>query len=119
MENPIVAIICYNGYNVEDAILFNEASLKRGIFRTTYYNMYETHEETNRYKNNVVDSKITNIFNENIERTKPGYDYNYLDDNGLIKENVKIIPIITAPYEKYSFKRILKIIILIPHIGNA
>ena len=89
-ENPIVAIMCYTSYNVEDAILFNEASLKRGIFRTTYYNMYETHEETNRYKNNVVDSKITNIFNENIERTKPGYDYNYLDDNGLIKENVKM-----------------------------
>jgi DNA-directed RNA polymerase beta subunit len=44
-ENAIVAIMCYNGYNVEDSILFNEGSIQRGLFRTTYYNMYETHEE--------------------------------------------------------------------------
>jgi hypothetical protein len=47
-ENAIVAIMCYNGYNVEDSILFNEGSLKRGLFRTTYYNMYETREEEER-----------------------------------------------------------------------
>ena len=27
-ENAIVAIMCYSGYNVEDAIIFNEGSLK-------------------------------------------------------------------------------------------
>jgi DNA-directed RNA polymerase beta subunit len=32
-ENTIVAIMCYTGYNVEDAILINEGSLKRGLFR--------------------------------------------------------------------------------------
>ena len=89
-ENPIVAIMCYTSYNVEDSILINEASLNRGIFRTTYYNMYETFEESTKYKNNMVDSKITNIFNENIERTKPGYNYNYLDENGVVKENTKM-----------------------------
>ena len=30
--NVIVAIACYGGYNVEDSILFNEASLARGLF---------------------------------------------------------------------------------------
>ena len=68
----LMAIISYTSYNVEDAILINEGSLKRGIFRTTYYNMYETHEETSKMKNSVTESKITNVFNENIERTKPG-----------------------------------------------
>ena len=95
-ENPIVAIMCYTSYNVEDAILINEGSLKRGIFRTTYYNMYETHEETSKMKNSVTESKITNVFNENIERTKPGYDYNYLDENGLIKENTRMNDKITV-----------------------
>ena len=52
--------------------------------------MYETFEETSKYKTNTVDSKITNIFDENIERTKPGYDYNYLDENGIVKENTKM-----------------------------
>ena len=68
----------------------NEGALNRGLFRTTYYNMYETFEETSKYKTNTVDSKITNIFDENIERTKPGYDYNYLDENGIVKENTKM-----------------------------
>ena len=35
-------MIEFNGYNVEDAILFNEGSVKRGMFRTTYFNIYET-----------------------------------------------------------------------------
>ena len=43
-----------------------------------------------KYKTNTADSKITNIFDENIERTKPGYDYNYLDENGIVKENTKM-----------------------------
>ena len=34
--NAIVATMSYTGYNVEDAILFNEASVKRGIFRTSF-----------------------------------------------------------------------------------
>ena len=35
-ENAIVAIGCYGGYNVEDSILFNQASIDRGMFNTTY-----------------------------------------------------------------------------------
>ena len=38
--NAIVAIGCYGSYNVEDSILFNEGSVKRGMFNTTYLNMY-------------------------------------------------------------------------------
>ena len=43
--NAIVAIGCYGGYNVEDSILFNEGSIKRVMFNTTYFNMYEAEEE--------------------------------------------------------------------------
>ena len=35
--NAIVAVACYTGYNVEDAIIVNAASLERGLFRTTYF----------------------------------------------------------------------------------
>ena len=37
--------MCYSGYNVEDAVIINEGSLKRGLFRTTYYNTYKAFEE--------------------------------------------------------------------------
>jgi DNA-directed RNA polymerase beta subunit len=46
--NAVVAIMSYTGYNVEDAILINEGAIQRGIFRTTYYSMYEAREESSK-----------------------------------------------------------------------
>ena len=43
--NAIVAIMCYTGYNVEDAILINQGAVDRGLFRTTYFTLYETTDE--------------------------------------------------------------------------
>ena len=88
--NAIVAIGCYGSYNVEDSILFNEGSVKRGMFNTTYLNMYETREESTKVKNSTMDSKFTNIEKENVIGKKPGYDYSYLDEYGLIKENTML-----------------------------
>ena len=85
--NAIVAIGCYGGYNVEDSILFNEGSIKRGMFNTTYLNSYESYEESSKVNGSNVDSKFINIENNIIFNKKPGYDYSVLDNNGLIKEN--------------------------------
>jgi DNA-directed RNA polymerase II subunit RPB2 len=90
-ENTIVAIMCYTGYNVEDAVLINEGSLKRGLFRTTYYTTYESHEEKSKIGNSTTDKVFTNIENEaNVTGTKPGYDYSKLDKYGLIRENTPV-----------------------------
>jgi DNA-directed RNA polymerase II subunit RPB2 len=89
-ENVIVAIMVYGGYNVEDSILFNEGSIKRGLFRTTYYNMYESREESSKVGENSIDSHFQNIQDANIDATKFGYDYGYLDKYGLIKENTEM-----------------------------
>ena len=87
-ENAIVAIMCYTGYNMEDSVLINEASIKRGLFNTTYYTVYETHEETSKNEDTLVDKKFTNIEMEsNVVGTKPGYDYSKLDKYGIIREN--------------------------------
>jgi DNA-directed RNA polymerase beta subunit len=37
MEKIQLCNYVFNGYNVEDSILFNEGSVKRGLFRTTYF----------------------------------------------------------------------------------
>lgn len=84
--NAIVAIMSYTGYNVEDAILINQGSVNRGIFRTTYYSMYEAREE-NASISGSTNSKFANVQNSNVQKKKAGYDYDQLDDNGLIKEN--------------------------------
>ena len=88
--NAVVAIGCYGSYNVEDSILFNEGSIKRGMFNTTYFNMYEAREETSKISGTNIDSKFAKIENENVVGKKPGYDYSLLDENGLIKENSQL-----------------------------
>ena len=91
-ENAIVAIMCYTGYNVEDAILINEGALQRGLFRTTYYTTYEAHEEKE-VKNGITmkEKVFTNIDNiQNVIGIKPDFDYSKLDENGMIPENTLV-----------------------------
>jgi hypothetical protein len=90
-ENAIVAVMCYTGYNVEDAILVNEGALKRGLFRTTYYSTYEMHEEKSQTSDATVENTFMNIeMQHNVIGTKPGYDYSKLDKHGMIKENTEL-----------------------------
>jgi DNA-directed RNA polymerase II subunit RPB2 len=87
--NAIVAIMSYTGYNVEDAILINEGSVLRGLFRTTYFSMYEAREESSKVTG-MNNSKFANIEKNNVIGKKKGYDYSFLDDHGLIKENTEL-----------------------------
>ena len=90
-ENAIVAIMCYTGYNVEDAILINEGALKRGLFRTTYYSTYESHEEKSKSGDVTIEKLFTNIENDDaVNGKKPGYDYSKLDQFGIIRENTPV-----------------------------
>jgi DNA-directed RNA polymerase II subunit RPB2 len=95
-QNAIVAIMSYNGYNVEDSILFNEGSIKRGLFRTSYYNMYETREESKQSSGDRIDTRVLNM-NDYQQKNAianagrgEGYDYSNLDSNGLIIENTLV-----------------------------
>jgi DNA-directed RNA polymerase II subunit RPB2 len=89
--NAIVAIMAYTGYNVEDAILINEGSVKRGIFRTTYYTTYEAREESARVSGSNVNTSFANIESKpNVKGIKEGFDYSKLDKYGIVKENTVI-----------------------------
>lgn len=106
-ENTIVAIMCLNGYNVEDSILFNEGALKRGLFRTTYFTTYESKEESatrgggagggggdsrggGRMMGSSTNSYFANIESKNVVGLKEGFDYSELDQYGLVKENTYV-----------------------------
>jgi DNA-directed RNA polymerase II subunit RPB2 len=101
-ENPIVALMVYSGYNQEDSILINDASLKRGLFQTTYYHSYDFEEDSlekgmkegersmvvirsTEFGNVAADPK----YRETVTR-KEGYNYDLLDSDGIIKAGVEI-----------------------------
>ena len=90
-ENAIVAIACYSGFNVEDAVIVNRAALERGLFRTTYFNMYDAHEEKEHIGGAKMNTTFMSIMDNNVIGLKPGYDYSHLDpETGLIKENTRV-----------------------------
>ena len=72
--NAMVAIMCYTGYNTEDAILINKASLERGMFNTSYFKTYEE-EET------------TSMSSDSILAFEGG---NNTDENGVVKVNTQV-----------------------------
>jgi DNA-directed RNA polymerase II subunit RPB2 len=86
--NCVVAIMVYTGYNVEDAILINGSSLKRGLFTTEYYTTYEETEDFSENPDDPLQGKIifSEILGHQVLRTKIGLDYSKLDSNGIIRE---------------------------------
>ena len=89
--NAIVAVMCYTGFNVEDAVIINEGALKRGLFRTTYFTTYESHEEEKKVGPVIIENKFMDVVNKNVMGLKAGYDYSLLDpESGLIRENVPV-----------------------------
>ncbi len=95
-ENVIVAIMSYNGYNVEDSILFNKASIDRGLFRTTYFTTYEDYENSSNTKSESLKEKESKTIFANVNNYSDvlnmltNYEYHHLDENGIIKENTVI-----------------------------
>lgn len=42
---PIVAIMCYSGYNQEDSLVASRSAIDRGLFRSFVYNSYKDEEK--------------------------------------------------------------------------
>jgi len=85
-QNVVVAVMSYDGYNMEDAIIVNKASVDRGLARSTYYRPV-TSEEL-RYSGGLID-QIT-IPDKDVKGYKSERDYRLLEEDGIIFPEAKV-----------------------------
>ena len=52
-QNMIVAVMCFDGYNMEDGVVLNKASVERGLARSTYFRPVSAEEL--RYSGGLID----------------------------------------------------------------
>jgi len=84
--NVVVAIGCYEGYNIEDAVIINQSSLQRGLLWSYLYRSYEA--EQKRYLGGQED--IMGVPEPGV-RGYAGEDaYKHLPEDGIINPEEKV-----------------------------
>ena len=79
-QNIILAVMSYEGYNMEDAIILNKGSIERGFGRSSYYRPAVTEEL--RYSGGLVDE--IDIPDKDVKGYRSEQDYRFLEGDGII-----------------------------------
>jgi DNA-directed RNA polymerase II subunit RPB2 len=85
--NIVVAIMTYGGYNQEDSIMINRASLDRGLFTSEFYRTYKDEE-----KKNQASGEEERFCRPNPATTKhlKRACYDKLGPDGIVPENTYV-----------------------------
>ncbi|HLD10527.1 MAG TPA: DNA-directed RNA polymerase subunit B [Candidatus Nanoarchaeia archaeon] len=85
-QNVVIAVMSFEGYNMDDAIIVNRGSVDRGFGRSTYFKPFSTEEK--RYQGGLVD-EVT-IPDKEVKGYRSEKDYKLLEDDGIIYNSAKV-----------------------------
>jgi len=85
-QNVIVAVMSFQGFNMEDAIILNKGSVDRGFARSHYYKPMLAEEL--RYSGGLLDE--VGIPEKDVKGYKTEKDYRYLEEDGIIYPEAKV-----------------------------
>jgi len=79
-QNVVIALMSYEGYNMQDSIILNKGSLMRGLARSTYFRPYAVEEL--RYSGGLTDQIC--IPDKEVKGYRAESDYKMLEEDGII-----------------------------------
>jgi len=79
-QNCVVAVMSFEGYNMEDALIFNKSSIERGLARSTFFRVYEA--ESRQYLGGLKDKFA--IPETGIRGYRGEQYYRLLEPDGII-----------------------------------
>ncbi|MBT6995788.1 DNA-directed RNA polymerase subunit B [Candidatus Woesearchaeota archaeon] len=79
-QNLTIAVMSYQGYNMQDAVILNRGSVERGLGRTTYFKPFSATEL--RYSGGLMDQ--IGIPDKEMKGYRSERDYRNLEDDGIV-----------------------------------
>ena len=87
-QNCVVAVLPFDGYNIEDAIVLSQSSVDRGLGRTFFYRVYDA--EAKQYPGGMRDNFEIPNAEDNIRGYKGEKAYRLLEEDGVVAAEASV-----------------------------
>ncbi len=85
-QNFVVAVLSYDGYNLEDASVISKSSIEYGLARSSYYRPVIAEEL--RYSGGLIDE--ISVPDKDVKGFRSEHDYRYLESDGVIYPEAEV-----------------------------